>query len=227
MVIKIENLKMKFPGAGSPEILNINRFELAASSQIAIFGKSGSGKTTFFNVISGVLSPASGLVSILGTDITKLKEHELDNFRSKNIGYIFQNLNLLQGYNAFENIEISLLVAKTKYCKKEIYENLESIGMAQHAKKRPHELSLGQQQRIAIIRAVMKKPALILADEPTSSLDPHNSALIIELLKKEARLMNSALIIVSHESDIISMFERQVKFCDINKASYESEEQSE
>ncbi len=216
MIIEVKDLLVDY-GDNENAVLKISEFTLPERGQLAILGRSGSGKTTFLNVLSGVLRPAAGNVKICGTELTCLKNDELDNFRARNIGYIFQNLNLLQAYTALENIEIALKLSGAKYDRSEILENLSAAGLSREINKYPYELSLGQQQRIAVIRSVMKKPALILADEPTSSLDAENSDFVLEILKENTEKIGAALILVSHEPDVINSFEHKLKFNEINK----------
>ncbi len=214
MIIQIENLEKSF--SGDCEVIRIKKFELGHNEIISMYGRSGCGKTTLLNILSGVLGGYSGSVKICGTEMKSLGERDLDLFRAKNIGYIFQNLNLLQGYTAYENLELSLQIAGVNYSRDGIMQYLEIAGLFNESGKYPSQLSLGQQQRIAVLRAVMKRPPLILADEPTSSLDSQNSAAVVDLLKKSAAEAGSALITVSHEKDVISAFDKKLNFSDIN-----------
>jgi putative ABC transport system ATP-binding protein len=214
MIVEIDNLVKKFDDAS--KVIDINRFTLADNEIISIFGRSGCGKTTLLNIIAGVLGGYEGGVNVCGVKLNSLNEKELDSFRAKNIGYVFQNFNLLQGYSAYENIELSLRIAGYKYRDGEIMEYFEKTGLINEARKYPSQLSLGQQQRVAVLRAVIKKPPLILADEPTSSLDSINSDAIIGLLKKCASEAGSALITVSHEKEVICAFDKNIDFNDIN-----------
>ncbi len=214
MIVEIDNLVKKFDDAS--KVIDINRFTLEDNEIISIFGRSGCGKTTLLNIIAGVLGGYEGGVNVCGVKLNSLNEKELDSFRAKNIGYVFQNFNLLQGYSAYENIELSLRIAGYKYRAGEIMEYFEKTGLINEACKYPSQLSLGQQQRVAVLRAVIKKPPLILADEPTSSLDSINSDAIIGLLKKCAAEAGSALITVSHEKEVICAFDKNIDFNDIN-----------
>ncbi len=218
MIVEIDNLVKIFND--DITVLNIKKFTLAKNKIISIFGRSGCGKTTLLNIIAGVLGGYEGNVTVCGTRLNSLNEKKLDLFRAKNIGYIFQNFNLLQGYDAYENIELSLKIAGIKYNAKSIMEYFEKTGLLKEAKKYPSQLSLGQQQRVAVLRAVIKKPSLILADEPTSSLDNANSLTVIKLLKKCALEAGAALITVSHEKEVINAFDKNIDFNDINCENY-------
>ncbi len=216
MVLDIKDLRMIFPGEDRKPILDIRELSIGDKDEVAMIGRSGCGKTTFLNIVSGVLKPTSGSVEVCGTHIAGLSGSALDAFRARHIGYVFQNLNLLAGYTAYENIEISLRIARMGFSKNEIMQSLESVGLTDSAGKYPHEMSLGQQQRVAVVRAVIKKPEIILADEPTSSLDVENSDKIISLLKERAKILGAALIVVSHENEVIAAFDKKIRFSDIN-----------
>lgn len=213
MQIEISNLIKKFKNI---KILDIKNLKINKGEILAIYGHSGCGKTTLLNIISGVLTDYEGNIKIGETYLNKLSEQELDLFRSKNIGYIFQNFNLLQGYNAYENIKISLQLANIQYKNNEIIEKFEEVGLKNEIYKYPSQLSLGQQQRIAILRAILKKPQIILADEPTSSLDEENTKIIIDLLIKSAISNSATLIVVTHELNILNNFNKSINFLDIN-----------
>lgn len=179
------------------EIINIPVFELKAGEHIAIMGESGCGKSTFLNLISGILNPDSGEILYNGSNITRLSEAKKDLFRARNIGYIFQTFNLLDGFTAMENVMLGMLFSG-KPDKKKSLEVLAKTGLSARVGNKPSELSVGEQQRVAIARAIVNSPKIILADEPTANLDSKNSNIIIDLIKNLCVEFKIALIIVSH-----------------------------
>lgn len=217
-MLEIKNIIKSFrlPSGEETRVLNIPSFILQNKEQIAIYGKSGSGKSTYLNIISGILKPDSGSVFVNNTDITLLPESKRDKFRAQNFGFIFQTFNLLQGFSAFENVLLGMtFTGKTD--KKKAAEILEYVGLKDKLKNKPSELSVGEQQRVAIARAVVNDPKLILADEPTANLDVKNSENVIELIKKICEEKNISLILVSHDKDMIAKFEKVVSFEEMNK----------
>lgn len=217
-MLEIKNIIKSFrlPTGEQTPVLNIPSFILQDKEQSAVYGKSGSGKSTFLNIISGILKPDSGNVYINNTDITALPESKRDKFRAENIGFVFQTFNLLQGFSALENVLLGMtFTGKTN--KKKAIEILEYVGLKDKLKNKPSELSVGEQQRVAIARAVINNPELILADEPTANLDSKNSENVIELIKKICKEKNISLIVVSHDKEVIAKFNRVINFEEINK----------
>lgn len=228
-MLEIKNIIKSFrqPSGRQTPVLNISSFILQHKEQIAVYGKSGSGKSTFLNIISGILKPDSGNVFINNTDITALPESKRDKFRAENIGFVFQTFNLLQGFSALENVLLGMtFVGKNenkKHVKKALsnkeiaIEILKYVGLKNKLKNKPSELSVGEQQRVAIARAVVNDPYLILADEPTANLDTKNSENVIELIKKVCEEKNISLILVSHDKDVIKKFNKVINFEEMNK----------
>lgn len=210
----------RLPSGKRTHALNIPSFILQEKEQLAIYGKSGSGKSTFLNIVSGILKPDSGNVFVNDIDITLLPESKRDKFRAQNFGFIFQTFNLLQGFTALENVLLGMTFASKKYLlgdKKKAAETLEYVGLKDKLQNKPSELSVGEQQRVAIARAVVNDPKLILADEPTANLDAKNSENVIELTKKICNEKNISLILVSHDKDVIAKFDRVMSFEEMNK----------
>lgn len=216
-MLSVKNLKKNFRDADGKtvEVLFVKELSIEQGSQIAITGESGCGKSTLLNVISGILKADEGSVSFDGNDITKLSESKRDIFRAKNIGYVFQTFNLLQGFTALENVMLAMMFSG-KTSKDKATGILESMGLKGKLNKLPKHLSAGEQQRVAIARAVVNSPKIILADEPTSNLDSKNSTIVIDLLKNTCREKNISLLIVSHEKDVIESFELKRSFSEIN-----------
>ena len=216
--LQVTNLKKSFlMGDGRKvTVVDVQCFNLCAGDQIAIFGKSGTGKSTFLNLLAGTLKSDSGSVMIGETDLTDLSESGRDRMRSQNLGYVFQSFHLLQGCTALENVLVAMAVAGIAN-EDRAKELLSLVGIAEKESSLPSQLSIGQQQRVSIARALANNPKLILADEPTGSLDPENASRSMELLKSLCDQNGCALIVVSHDPNIISCFEHSVKWEDLNK----------
>ena len=219
-MLKISNLRKTFKNADGEvsDIINIPNFSLAENFQLAVSGKSGSGKSTFLNLIAGIISQDSGEIFFNDEKISSLSESKRDAFRSKNIGYVFQTFNLLQGFTAIENVMLGMMFANN-LDRKKAEALLNKVGLAKKINNKPSELSVGEQQRVAIARAVANSPKLILADEPTANLDAKNGELAIDLIKNICEENKISLLLVSHETDIINKFENKINFEDINKAA--------
>jgi putative ABC transport system ATP-binding protein len=218
-MVEVSDLRLDYPTRDEAlQVIDIPGWTVERGEQIAIFGPSGSGKSTLLHLLAGVLVPTSGRVTVCGEEISAMSEAQRDRFRARRIGYVFQSFNLLQGYNALENVLMGVTFSPVKPDRKTARSLLEEVGLGPRMRHVPSEMSLGEQQRVAIARAVAKRPELVLADEPTGSLDPKNKAHVIDLLRQMCAEQGSTLILVSHERDIIEQFEKQVRFADINRA---------
>lgn len=185
-----------------------------------IEGESGLGKTTFLHLIAGILKPDTGRIIIAGQAMSDLSELERDRLRATTIGYIFQTFNLLQGYTCLENVLLGMSFGPG--ADKAFAEMLlRRVGLGEHLKHRPRQLSIGQQQRVAVARALANKPKLVLADEPTGNLDHKNGLKSVALIREVCRENGAALLLVSHDREILSQFENTQEFGDINKTSRE------
>lgn len=205
--IKIDNLLKTFT---TPEntvctVVEIEQLTFKKGEQYCIKGMSGSGKTTFLNLIAGILSPDKGSITIDKTELTALNEAKKDRFRAENIGYIFQNFNLLKGFTALENILLAMQFASNNHNKEvTAQELLKQVGLENKTNYRPHQLSYGQQQRVAIARAIANNPKLLLADEPTGSLDKNITDEIIYLINTLSLKHNITLIMATHDPEIVA-----------------------
>ncbi|QGQ94655.1 ABC transporter ATP-binding protein [Paenibacillus psychroresistens] len=191
-------------------ILTLPLLEVSEQQKVAIVGPSGCGKSTLLNIIAGIVRPSSGEVNVLGTDILQLRETRMDAFRSRHIGYVFQNFNLLSGFTALENVMFAMQFAKVipqKERKARGLELLDRVGLIHRLNNKVNRLSQGEQQRVAIARALANKPPLVLADEPTASLDSDNSALVFNLLVEMCSQFNSALIVSTHDIDMANQMD--------------------
>ena len=201
MLIKLENLSKTFK-TKSKEVKvfqNIN-LEIKDRDILVIFGPSGTGKTTLLNLMGGMDNPTSGKVIINSVDLSTLKSDELAEFRKEKIGFIFQTFNLLPNLKAKDNIALPALLDKDLDKKMSgIYEFASQIGMKERLDHKPQELSSGEQQRVAILRAMINSPSIILADEPTADLDDANANKIIEILKGLNQKYGSILVIATND----------------------------
>lgn len=181
---------------------------------VAVTGESGSGKTTLLNILGSLDTPTSGSVRVLGQELAGLSDNALSAYRRKNIGFIFQNYNLIPVLNIEENIVLPMNLDNTPPDKKFLNELLEVTGLIAKRRSFPHELSGGQQQRVAFARALIHKPDIILADEPTGNLDSKNSREIISILKNSIRKYNQTLVLITHDASIAAQADRIFRMVD-------------
>ena len=181
---------------------------------VAIVGTSGSGKSTLLNMIGGLDVPTSGQVVVDGKELSKLKDEELTIFRRRKIGFIFQNYNLVPVLNVYENIVLPVELDGNKVDKKFMKEVVQILGLEDKLNNMPNNLSGGQQQRVAIARALIAKPDVIFADEPTGNLDSKSGGEVMELLQNVWKKMGKALVVITHDSRIARMADRQFQIVD-------------
>lgn len=218
MSLLLENVRKSYrqPDGTPLSVLNVRRFELQAGEQVALVGQSGGGKTTLLNVISGVTQADGGLIRIDGTDIGRLPEAVRDRFRAEKIGIVFQTFHLLPAFSAFENVLLGMSFsgkADRTYART----LLERVGLGQRLHHRPGQLSVGEQQRVAVARALSNRPRLMLADEPTASVDTANQSNILGLIRDACREGNVSLLLVTHAIEVASQFPRVEKLGDFNQ----------
>lgn len=190
--------------------LSIPHWVVNTGEKVFIEGQSGSGKSTLLNIITGIVSPQQGSVSVMGSDLTALSSVQRDHFRANNMGVIFQQFNLLPYLSVQENIQLSRLFVNDKSRQfNDIASLLSGLNLpADLINRKASELSIGQQQRVAVARALYHRPALIIADEPTSALDTRNRNEFIELLLAQAAAFGSTVLFVSHDQSLASHFDR-------------------
>ena len=181
---------------------------------VSIIGASGSGKSTLLNMIGGLDVPTSGQVCIGGKEIGKMKPDELTVFRRKNIGFIFQNYNLIPVLNVLENITLPIEMDGKKPDESFIEQIIELLGLTEKVYKMPSQLSGGQQQRVAIARALASKPSMILADEPTGNLDSETSREVLELLKETSERFHQTIVMITHNPEIARQADRMIRIGD-------------
>ena len=195
--------------SGAPFGLSLPHLELARGEELLLVGRSGCGKSTLLQLIAGLLEPDAGSIEIDGHDVTAMRGAARDRFRGQHVGMVFQTFNLLQGFSARENVLVALLMSDVP--KSDWSDRADSLlrSLGIDALDAPAEnLSVGQQQRVAIARALACRPTLVLADEPTASLDPENSVNAIRVLRDACREQGAALLIVSHDPSLESHFAR-------------------
>lgn len=214
-VIKTTELK-KYYSKGSNTVKALDGVSLSVEQGqfIAIVGTSGSGKSTLLNMIGGLDSPTSGSIEINGKEIQQMKPEELTIFRRRNVGFIFQNYNLVPVLNVYDNISLPTRLDGNKPDIKFIHELLKLMNMESYIESMPTELSGGQQQRVAIARALASKPAIILADEPTGNLDSKSSSDVLGLLKMTSEKYHQTLVMITHNEQIAQMADRIIRIED-------------
>lgn len=209
IIIKTDSLFKQY-GEGETKVMaldNVN-MEIRRGEFVAVTGESGSGKTTLLNVIGSLDTPTSGKVYFNGDEMTRKSDNELSTYRRRSIGFIFQSYNLIPVLNVEENIVLPLNLDSTEPDMAYLNELLELTGLTSKRRSYPSELSGGQQQRVAFARALIHKPELILADEPTGNLDSRNSREIIEILKSSIRKYAQTLILITHDLSIAAQADR-------------------
>lgn len=186
--------------------ITFNDWQINNGEQWLLLGESGSGKTTLLHILTGILKPTQGDVIIATTSIYQLSSKNLDQFRGRNIGIIFQRPHLIKSLTITENLLLAQSFAKLPEDKKRIDDVLTSLDMLHKKNAYPAELSQGQLQRVSIARAVINKPALLIADEPTSSLDDKNAEIVLQLLKEQSHLNNATLVVATHDKRVKDAF---------------------
>ena len=214
-IISVEHLK-KYYGKVPNQTKAVNdiSFSVQKGEFVSIIGSSGSGKSTLLNTIGGLDTPTSGNVYILGKDITSMSEEELTLFRRKNIGFIFQNYNLIPVLSVYENIVLPVELDGRKIDKDFLDDVLDILSLKEKIFNLPNTLSGGQQQRVAIARAIISKPAVILADEPTGNLDSKTSGDVIKLLRTVNQRFEQTLIMITHNLEIAQLSDRIINIID-------------
>lgn len=216
-VIKIENLVKKFP-MGKSEFTALNDVELSLSQGdfAGLIGPSGSGKTTLLNIIGSLDIPTSGEVRVLGQSIGKLNAREAASLRKEKLGFIFQSYNLLAVHTVYENVEFPLLLLNLPASerKKMVMDALEWVGLTDKVKSKPPQLSGGECQRVAVARAMVKKPSLVLADEPTANLDAANSHNILKTMVSLNRELKTTFLFATHDDKVINYLHRKIFLLD-------------
>ncbi len=223
-MLAISELTKSFvsPEGARVEIVRVREFGLAAGEQMALRGESGSGKTTFLHLIAGILAADGGRVAVDGAEMTALGEAGRDKLRAAKVGYVFQTFNLLQGFTVLENVVLGMSFGPKGADRAHAKEVLQRVGLGHRLDHFPRQLSTGQQQRVAVARALANRPKLVLADEPTGNLDRKHGREALALIREVCRENGAALLLVSHDEDVLAEFETRRDFAVINEALKEA-----
>ena len=218
-MLKLDQIKKQYrqPNGETLSILDVPAYQVAAGEQVALIGPSGCGKTTMLHLIAGITKPTSGRVVLDGVELSKYSESARDRIRADKIGYVFQTFNLLPGFNALENVVLGMTFARGKRDTARARKLLERVGLSHRISHHPSKMSVGEQQRVAVARALANRPKLLLADEPTANVDPQNQQQIVDLIRKTCQEENIALILVTHSREVSDQFERIDLLSDVNQ----------
>jgi putative ABC transport system ATP-binding protein len=234
----IENLRKRYvaPDGSVVPVIDIAHFSLADGEQAALIGTSGSGKTTLLHMIAGILAPDEGRItfslshsSATGQDdaapaaevinVAALSEAQRDVFRGRNVGYIFQTHHLLAGFTALENVLLGMSFTGRRADRSWANHLLQEVGLSERLHYKPEKLSVGQQQRVAVARALANRPRLVLADEPTGALDAANARQVLKLIQDLCREVGAGLLLVTHDMEIANQLSRTVTLAELNQAA--------
>jgi len=218
-MLLVENVKKSYrePDGTPLPILDVPRLKLAAGEQVVIRGRSGGGKTTLLNVIAGLATVDEGRVVVDGTDVTRLPEVARDRFRARHIGFVFQTFNLLAGFTALENVLLGMTFTGQRKDSRRAAELLDRVGLGKRLTHKPAALSIGEQQRVAVARALVNRPVLLLADEPTANIDPAHQQQVVDLLREVCRVEKVAMLLVTHSPEVAGQFERVEHLEELNR----------
>ncbi|MEO1638499.1 MAG: ABC transporter ATP-binding protein [Pseudomonadota bacterium] len=219
-MVRIEDLVFGYGAAGFR--LRVSEFALDAKERVAIVGPSGSGKTTLLNLIAGILTPEAGRIDVSGTDVAQLSDTERRKFRASTIGFVFQDFALLDYLSARQNILYPYRITPALTLDAAARDRAETLaaacGIGDKLDRHPTQLSQGEQQRVAICRALVTQPKLILSDEATGNLDPDSKARILDLLFDQAAEVGAAVLAVTHDHELLPRFERVVDFAQFRES---------
>jgi|SRR5690554_3630861 len=202
-LLQLVDVKHQYPGG---ELLHFPDLRMSEGEHTLLLGDSGTGKTTFLHILTGLLQPSQGKVFIAAEDIYGLSTRKLDHFRGQQIGLVFQNAHLINSLSLYQNMRMAQEFAGKKHDTDRIQRTLETLDLGDHRDKYPQKLSRGQVQRAAIARAVINHPAILVADEPTASLDDTNTKRVMDLLFEQANVHGATLLIATHDNRIKDRF---------------------
>lgn len=218
-VLEVQALRKSYrsPDGEVRTVVSVDRFEMESGAQVALRGGSGSGKTTFLNLIAGIVKADAGRVVVNGAEVTALSEAHRDRLRARTIGCVYQTFNLLQGFTCLENVLLAMAfgAGRDPAFARAL---LERVGLSHRLEYYPRQLSAGQQQRVAVARALANRPKLVLADEPTGSLDADLAEETLALLRGACAEQGAALLLVSHDREILARFDQVEEFAVLNGA---------
>jgi len=217
-MLQLRHVKKSYtePDGGRLPILDIPAFEVQSGEQMILVGRSGCGKTTLLHTIAGITRADAGEILIDGIDIARLSEAGVDRVRAGKIGYVFQTFNLLAGFTALENVLLGMTFGRNARDVPRAQRLLDRVGLSHRGHHKPAALSVGEQQRVAVARALANKPSLLLADEPTANIDPRNQQKIVDLIRETCGEENVSLVMVTHSPEVAGQFSRVDKLEEIN-----------
>ena len=218
-MLRLQDVRKSYiePNGNELPILDIPKFHVAPAEQVVLVGQSGCGKTTLLHVIAGISRASAGRIIVDGIDIAGFSEGVRDRVRADKLGYVFQTFNLLPGFSALENVLLGMTFARGRKDPARARDLLDRVGLAHRMTHKPQSLSVGEQQRVAVARALANRPRLLLADEPTANVDPANQQNIIDLIVDSCRDEKIALLMVTHSHEVSSQFKRVVELAEINR----------
>lgn len=218
-VLDVQGLRKSYrsPDGETKMVVRVERFQMQPGTEAALRGGSGSGKTTFLNLVAGIVKADAGKVAVDGVEVSGLSEGQRDRLRATTIGCVYQSFNLLQGFTCLENVLLAMAFGAGRD-RTFALELLDRVGLSHRLAYYPRQLSAGQQQRVAVARALANRPKLVLADEPTGNLDSERADETLALLRGACSEQNAALLLVSHDRDILRRFERVEEFTHLNEA---------
>jgi len=218
MSLHLRNVRKSYrqPDGTPVPVLGIESFSIDQAEQVALVGASGGGKTTLLNIISGILVPDSGDVIVDNNNVATMPEVVRDRFRASRIGIVFQTFNLLPGFTALENVLLGMSFSGQQVDRSFATSLLERVGLSHRLNNIPQRLSVGEQQRVAVARALANKPALLLADEPTANVDPENQQIVLDLICETCREHKVSLLMVTHDLNVAESLDRVDKLDSFN-----------
>jgi putative ABC transport system ATP-binding protein len=226
MAIELVQLKKEFvgPDGSVVPVVDVASLRIADGEQVALIGTSGSGKTTLLHLIAGILAPDSGRIEFSSggsgvVDLAAMSEARRDVFRGRHIGYIFQTHHLLPGFTALENVLLGMSFTGRPADRTWAEHLLREVGLAERLHYKPAKLSVGQQQRVAVARALASRPSLVLADEPTGALDEKNAQQVLDLIRRLCTEVNAALLLVTHDLAIARQLPRVLTLAELNRSA--------
>ncbi len=224
-MLLLEDVKKSYTESNGHElpVLDIPRFQVGDNEQMVLLGRSGCGKTTLLHVIAGISRADSGRIQLDGIDLMRLSEPGRDRFRATAIGYVFQTFNLLPSFTAIENVLLGMTFGRKKKDVRRARQLLDRVGLKHRTHHKPTAMSVGEQQRVAVARALANRPKLLLADEPTANVDPGNQQRVIDLIRESCNEERVALLLVTHANEVASQFERVDQLEELNRVLSGSE----
>lgn len=220
-MLELKNLRKSYPQPGEARlpILDIPYFRVESGEQMVIIGRSGCGKTTLLHTVAGISRADSGEIWLDKVNIATMSEGGVDRVRAAKIGYVFQTFNLLPGFSALENVLLGMTFSGGRKDPQRARMLLDRVGLAHRLTHRPRALSVGEQQRVAVARALANRPSLVLADEPTANIDPANQQKIIDLIREICSEEKVSLMLVTHSLEVSAQFPRVERLEEINRVT--------